>query len=184
MSENTSEVKKVKKLKPNIIDLLIVVAVIAAIVGIAFRKGDGNEVIESHLAKKDSGYAELTFVVADVNKDSYDAFSEGDEFKANNFGGCSAGVLQEISEAEAAVSYVSAEDGSIVRVTAPLKDANDLSSFDRVGFSGVLKSEGTYDDEGYFMLDGKHPVMPGSELVLADRDVIVTVTVVGVAKAD
>ena len=184
MSEHTSEVKTPKKFKPNIIDFLVVIAVIAAIAGVAIRAGIVDDAIESAVENDTPDeYALLTFVVNNVNVDSYGAFMPGDEFKAANYSMCSVGVLQEKSDISPAVMYITAADGSVISVASPPKDENDPDSFDRVDFSGVIKSAGSFDEEGYFLLDGTHAICPGSQISLVDKDVVVTVTVVDVKKA-
>jgi len=182
MNQVQNEVKKPKKFRPNIIDFLVVIAIIAAIAGIVIRSGFAKEVAES-VVEQNTPVEEvyISFLIRDINKDSGSAFVENAEFKAANFYYTDLGYLEK-AEVTRADYYFENRYGEMIKTKAPLADENDPESYKDIDVRGTLVSKGKFDENGFFLLDGIYPITPGTDIRLANKDIDVMVTVIDVNK--
>lgn len=175
MSENTA--KKANKLKPNIIDLLIVVIVLGALAGIALRMG----VVDKVIANSSIEPARISFLVQDINSDSYNYFNAGDAFYSDTHK-CYLGYLEEKPYDLPAEAYIAGADGSLVKTYSPT-DPDDPSKSSRIDVRGKIIGSGVFSDEG-FLLGGTTYIAPGSKLTIKSTNITVSITVTDVERVN
>ncbi|MBQ8552451.1 MAG: DUF4330 family protein [Clostridia bacterium] len=175
MSENT--VKKVRRFKPNIIDLLIVVVVLGAIAGIALRMG----VVEKVVANSSIEPARISFLVQDINSDSYNYFNVGDEFYSDTHK-CYFGRLEEKPYDLPAEAFIAGADGSLLKAYSPT-DPDDPSKSSRIDVRGKVISSGVFSSEG-FLLGGTTYIAPGSKITVKSSNITVSITVTDIEKVN
>lgn len=184
MNENNTTVEnKPKKLKPNIIDFLIVIAILAAAAGILLRTGIMDDAIDSLAAGR--GQVEkvrIKFLIQDINRDSYDYFIVGDRYLASSLKNCDAGELEYVDPMQPAEAYINTISGEIIKTTSPLLDPGDPMSFTRIDVTGAIVCEGIYDKDGYFLMDGEHSVTPGSVIRITSKNIDVALTVMDIER--
>jgi len=176
--------KKVRKFKPNIIDALLVIAVIAAVFGIAVRQRWIS--IDMFVDKEAAATApienvRISFVIDDISKSSYEGFDIGDVFLAASLYYQEFGTLEEITMTRAE-DYDENSKGEIVKNYAPLLDEADDESYGRIDVKGTVISSGSYDEHGFFELGGIYCIMPGTQIRIVDRDLDVNITVTNIER--
>ncbi len=172
---NESSAKKSKKFKPNIIDLLIVVAVLGALVGIALRTGIVEKVITNNSAEP----ARISFLVQDISSDSYNYFIPGDVFYSDTHK-CYFGILEEKPYDLPAEMFIEGADGKLIKSYSPA-DPDDPTKSERIDARGEVTSSGVFSDEG-FLLGGTTYIAPGSRLIIESKNITVSIMVTGVEK--
>lgn len=145
-----------KKARFNVIDLLIILALIAVAVGILLR----YNITDKLGVKADSIEVELTFRISDMRASSRDCFKVGDRFTWET-NGASLGELTSI-EFKAAEAVVELADGS----------AALTYSETRIDAFGTLRVSGTMTDEG-FMLGGTQFISPGKDVAMNNGKIYV-----------
>ena len=157
---------KTGRLKPNIIDFLIVIVVIGAIAGIFMRTGVVEQVVINNSLEK----ARVTFLIQDINEASGNYFHIGDRFYATTYA-TDMGPLEsaQIMPAEA---YISTIDGQMIQT---------FSNNKRIDVRGTFVVEGRFGDEG-FLLSGVNYIAPGSTLHIQSKYIDVNMTVMDIAK--
>lgn len=168
--------KKGGKLRPNVIDFLIVIVIIGAVCGIALRGG----VVEKIATNTSSEQARIHFLVEDISGTSYDAFVPGDDFYSKNHG-CYLGKLENPSQMPAEKLIPTLEGGMSASVS-PAIDVNDPNSDSyRVDVRGELVGSGVFSEEG-FLVNGSTYIAPGSEFTMESKNVSVTAVIVKIEK--
>ncbi len=171
MSENTSS-KKTNKLKPNIIDFLLVVVIIGAIAGIALRTGIVDKVVNNTSIEP----ARISFAVYDISNSSFDYFIAGDNFYSDTHGYL--GYLETKPIEQAAESYIEGVDGQLVKAISP-SDPENPNRHDRIDVKGNLIGSGVFTEEG-FLLGGTNYIAPGSKIIMESKNITVSVTITNI----
>ena len=168
MSDTNMKAKKTNKLKPNIIDFLIVIILIGAVVGIVMRMGVVDKIVTgNHLEK-----AQISFIIRDINDESETCFNQGDVFynRTNKY---VIGTL-EASTPRLAEKYAEDASGRLIKTT---------SSENRIDVLGTLVGEGIFTEKGFF-IDGVNYIAPGSEILFDSTNIIGTLTVTDIRPVD
>ncbi len=173
MNENTT--KKTRKFKPNIIDLLIVVAVLGALAGIALRTG----IVEKVITNSSVESARISFLVQDISSDSYNYFIPGDVFYSDTHK-CYFGTLEEKPYDLPAEMFIEGADGKLIKSYSPA-DPDDPTRSERIDVRGKVLSSGVFSDEG-FLLGGTTYIAPGSKLIVESKNITASIMVTGVEK--
>ncbi len=179
---NEESIKKVRKFKPNIIDALLVLAIIAAIAGIAIRSGIAEKVTET--VKEYNTPMEkvkISFTVSDINRASFETFTPGDVFRAASMYYEQFGVLETVEMAPAE-KYVENVHGQIVKSYSPLTDPDVPDSYARIDVSGTFTSADGKFENGIFKLNGIYDVIPGLEIRIVDKDIDVNIKITNVER--
>ena len=165
MSENAkTATKKAGKIKPNIIDFIIIIAVIAAIIGIAVRSGVVEEVtLNSHRQT-----ARVSFFVSNISESSGGYFSNGDVFYSSTHQ-CDFGVLEQFRTMPAE-DYIVNEYGVLQK---------KILSGGRTDVEGTMLCEGVFTEDGFF-LEGSNYIAPNSSITVKSKSITVTLTVMDI----
>ncbi len=160
MNENTNvKIKKTKGFKPNIIDFLVVVAIIAVIAGIASRAILKYSSTDDKNASLTFESARVSFRLADVGDSTAEYFNNGDEFFSISHESMF-GTLETFQTNPAEI-YVADQEGILHKQEA----IND-----RVDMTGTFISEGVFTEDG-FMLQGGGYLIPNSEVYVKSASV-------------
>ncbi len=149
-----------KKVRFNVIDLLIILAFIAIAAGILLR----YNVADRLGVRADSVEVEMTFRVSDMRATSADFFKVGDTFVWDSLD-VTLGELTEI-EFKPAESIVEKLDG-----TAAISYSET-----RIDGFGTLRAKGTMTDEG-FMLEGTQFISPGKDVPMKNGRIYVVAVI-------
>ena len=169
MNENKKPVtKKARKIKPNIIDFIILIALIGAIIGIAIRAG----VVEKVTAGSNFESAQITFLISGVSESTGKCFGNGDVFYSNTHG-CSFGTLEEYSLTPAEI-YTADELGVLHKVYL----AEELGMSD---VRGTMICSGVFTADGFF-LGGSNFIAPNSTVAVKSADVEVNILIIDIEK--
>ena len=168
MSENIAA-KKPNKLKPNIIDFLLVVVIIGAIAGMALRAGIVDKVVNNTNIEP----ARISFAVYNINNDSFNYFIAGDNFYSDTYGYL--GYLEAKPIEQAAESYIEGADGQLIKVISP-SDPENPNRHDRIDVKGNLIGSGVFTEEG-FLLGGTNYIAPGSKIIIESKNITVSVII-------
>ena len=133
-----------KKLRFNILDLLIVAVVIICIAGVLLRGG-----AETTDPKLETQTAIVTYKISNIQSASQHCFQEGDRIYSQTLD-CDMGYLVGKVSVTPAVSYVE-DDGVIIKVE---------SVSDRIDLVGQFKCEGKMSESG-FSIGGSQYIAPG-----------------------
>lgn len=133
-----------KKFKFNLIDFMIVIAVIAVIVVIAFRSG----AVDSFTNTAKGKTIAYEIKVGDVQKESYNYINVGDKIYSEETDAYLGTVVDKVSEP--AKAYIVTTEGKIVKTEQP----------GRVDIYLTVEAKGTVD-EGGCKIDGKFFVAAG-----------------------
>lgn len=172
MSEANVQKNGKRKLRPNIIDLLIVVAVIGAVIGIALRAGVVEKVVNNINVEP----ARITFMVYDINNDSFDYFNAGDAFFSDTHGYL--GTLEAKPLEMAAEAYIAGIDGTLIKTQSP-GDLYDPTKNGRIDVKGSILASGFFSEDG-FLLGGTNYIAPGSKVKMNSKNISVTATVINI----
>ncbi len=140
--------KSDSRVRFNVVDLVIIVAILACIAGIYLRYNFGEQYGVEH----ELGQYEITFEVQNVRYTSADAFSEGDAVYLKTQGKLLGTVLGIDSTTPSEMIYTDLS-GNIRQVYYPENS--------RIDMVGRLLVSGTMTDRG-FMLDGNTFLAPGA----------------------
>ena len=152
-----------KKSRFNIIDLLIIIVIIAAVATVAVRLDLADKIVQA--TAEDS--ARVTITVFSIDQAAVGAVSEGDElvWEQENCDFCS--ILHK--EVANAVKYNTVEDGSYVKTTDP----------ERYDLTLTVDTKGTFTEEGY-MLGGKSYLAAGKTVTFHNGKTALTSLVISV----
>lgn len=152
-----------KKSRFNIIDLLIIIVIIAAVATVAVRLDLADKIVQA--TAEDS--ARVTITVFSIDQAAVGAVSEGDELvwvqENCDFGSI---VHKEVANA---VKYNTVEDGSYVKTTDP----------ERYDLTLTVDTKGTFTKEGY-MLGGKSYLAAGKTVTFHNGKTALTSLVISV----
>ena len=147
----------------NVLDFIILAAVLAVIVGICWRFNLADRIG----VKADRDTVEIAFLIQEVKETSAEALVIGDEFRwvANDM------TIGELKSKEVfyAEAFVENDKGELV------KTYNDT----RRDIRGVITAKGVLSDSG-FMLGGTQYLAPGKTLVVKSKDILVTMTITNI----
>ncbi len=167
MSEKSIK-KKSAGLRLNILDFLIILAVLGALIGIAARFGILEKVTTGSRLEK----AEISFLVQDIKDTSADYFRAGEIFY-NHTHSCVLGELKEITSIMPAEGYISNQNGTLVKTH---------STAGRIDVRGVITGEGLFSDEG-FLLGGTSYLAPNQSVFIQSPGISVSVTITAIEPA-
>jgi len=151
------------KIRFNIIDFMIIIAVIGCVVGVALR----YNVMDRIGLSSTTNVVEIDFEIFSIRPTSFDAMVKGDTFywKQNNM---EIGVLKEAQSHYSEVFMVN-DDLELVKT---FRD-------DRYDVQGTFTASGSMTDSG-FMLGGTQFIAPGKQLTVYSKNIEVTLTVTAV----
>ncbi len=162
--------KSTKSFKPNIIDFLVVVVIVAVIAGVAARA-----ILK--YSSPDAGNSELTFEsvrvsfrLADISESTAEYFNNGDEFFSISHESVF-GTLETFQTNPAEI-YVADQEGILHKQEA----IND-----RVDMTGTFISEGVFTEDG-FMLQGDGYLIPNSEVYVKSASVTAYILITDVER--
>jgi len=165
MKDNNRE--KEKKVKFNIIDLLIIVFIILSAVGIFLRYNLADEI--NFNATGDT--FEIEFAILNIQEASQDYIISGEKFHINT-DSIEIGTIKEILEVRnPALFYDFDKFGNITKTEAP----------GRIDVRGVMISNGRTTDDG-FMINGNSFVAPNKEFYVHTGKWEGQITVISVTK--
>ena len=166
MSENTKATGvKAKKIKPNIIDFIIIIAVIAAIIGITIRTG----VVEQVTINNNLERARVSFLISGISETSEEYIKNGDVFYSNTHK-CTFGTLEQ-NWSLPAETYTVDEYGVLHKTQINAK--SDVR--------GTMLCIGVFTADGFF-LGGSNYIAPGSSVNVKSANIVVTLTVLDIEK--
>lgn len=167
MSENTkSTAKKARKIKPNVIDFIILIALIGAIIGIAIRSG----VVEKVTINNSLESARVTFLISGVSESTGEYFSNGDEFYSSTHNS-NFGTLEQFWTNPAEI-YTADENGVLKKT--PL-------AVDMIDVRGTMICTGVFTADGFF-LGGSNFIAPNSPVTVKSADVEVNILIMDIEK--
>ena len=167
MSEKT-EKKTRAKLKPNVIDFLIVLVIIGAVVGIALRSGAVSEIVRSDELET----AQVSFLILDINDNSGNYFNVGDSFRSTAYEQ-ELGVIDSV-QFMPAEAFITSEDGRLIKT---------YSNNGRIDVRGTMSSKGMFSEVG-FLLGGNQYIAPGNTLHVQSKYMDVSLTITDIVKAE
>jgi len=135
-----------KKFRFNLIDFLIVIAIIAVIVVIAFRSG----IVKDFTSTAKGKTIVYEIKVGDVQEESFDYIDVGDKIYNNETDACVGTVTEK--RKEPSEIYVVTSNGEIVKTVQP----------GRADIYLTVEAKGTVDDGGC-KVDGKFFVASGKQ---------------------
>ena len=175
-----TEVKKTKRFwhRGNVLDIAILLIVIASIVSIGYRYYQTREGVSDEQLRT----AELTLTAQAVEPGVINALTQGNVVYLKNTGEV-LGTLEKHPQAtgscpvefHAASVIMTDEHGNYVQASMPDGTLLDLTA--------VIKSRGTVDEEGVFLLDGRYAVVPGQRISVYTERVSMVLTVTQVRTA-
>jgi len=153
------------KKKFNIIDLVLILAVVAVIAGVAVRSGFTDKFSQ----KLDDGHIEYEFIINSIKATSADRFESGTKIYSQT-------TQKEIGEilsvtTRSAEAYIELPSGEIVKTYIP----------DRIDVIGKAKVKGNLDSDGRCMLDGTTHIAAGKNIFARTSDITFMFTVEGVS---
>lgn len=164
MPENIKPQKS--RLRLNIIDFLLIIAVLGALIGIAVRAG----VVERVTNQANLETAKVSFLIQDIQESSADYFGIGDEFRSLTHN-CVFGKL-ESRQFMPAEAFIADSRGTLIKTH---------SANNRIDVRGVISCSGTFTDEG-FLLAGTSFIAPNSGIRIQSPSIDVYITVIDIAK--
>jgi len=150
--------KKKKRTKFNIIDFIIIVAVVLVIVGVVLRYRLADKMEGESVGVE----AEISFIVPKIKEEAVSAFKIGDEFYID---GVKIGVLQSFTK-DFAETYVENENAELVLTYCE----------DRYDVRGVILSNGVLTEGGY-MASGTKFLAPGYDDPVKSKNIKCTMII-------
>lgn len=152
------------KKKFNIIDVVLILALLAVIAGVAVRSGFADKFNQ----KLDDGHIEYEFIINSIKATSAERFTEGTKIYSQT-------TQKEIGEilsvtTRGAEAYIELPDGEIVKTVIP----------DRIDVIGKARVKGNLDGDGRCMLDGTTHIAAGKNIFARTEDITFMFTVEGV----
>ena len=155
-------VKDNKKLRFNVVDLIIVLFMALAVVGIFRRYNIADQL---NLAAFGETF-EVEFVVRNIMRGTEHYLQAGETFHIT-IESIPIGVVEEIWDVRDAVEYVQTVEGDILRSSLP----------NRVDVTGIMISSGRTTRDGNIMINGNAFITTGSQFFIhtGRREVQITV---------
>ncbi|MBR6559235.1 MAG: DUF4330 domain-containing protein [Clostridia bacterium] len=151
--------KKNRLFRFNVIDAVIILVILCAVGSIFVRYNlEENISISGH-----SESVEIKFLITSLDHSSSDSFKEGDSvfFSSNSK---LIGTLTSEKTIIPAEIMLTLSDGSVVKSESPGAEKVDLR--------GSILSNGVFDEDGSFMLDGNTFIAPGMKISLYTENII------------
>ena len=169
MNENTAKPAK-KKLKPNVIDLIIVLVILGTILSMLFRQEEVVNVIVQEERSLES--AQISFLILDINDNSGNYFNIGDNFY-------SPALVMDVGKLSSvqimpAEAFIADENGQLNKT---------YSSNGRIDVRGTIDCQGLFSEEG-FLLGGSMYLAPGSSVHVQSPGIDVTFTITDITKME
>ncbi|MCL2773166.1 MAG: DUF4330 domain-containing protein [Oscillospiraceae bacterium] len=171
--KNVKDIKEVKdrggrKAGFNIIDILIVLFIILAAVGIVMRYNLADKVNLNANGDK----FEVEFLIENIQKASEDYLTAGTPFYINT-DSTQIGEIKEILDVRDAVQYVPDVDGNIIKSELP----------GRIDVTGMITCSGRTTKDGY-MINGNSFAAPGKQYTVHTGKLTVTITIMSITKVN
>ena len=165
--EQKKERKPSSRIRFNIIDLVIVIALLACVAGVYLRYNFGEQYgVEHELAQY-----EITFEVTNIRYTSVDAFPEGDAVYLKNGGKYMGSIIGIDSTTPSEMVYTDLS-GNIIQIYYPENSRIDLV--------GRLLASGTMTAGG-FMLDGNTHLAAGTSYAVQTPHIDVTLVITDIS---
>lgn len=161
--------KNAARIRFNIVDLVLIIAVLACLVGVYLRYNVSEQFGVNH----ELGEYVLSFEIKDIRYTSADAFPEGDTFYLDEKDVILGTVIAIDSTSPSEVIYADSK-GDYKTIYYP-EDS-------RIDLTGRLLSEGMMTDRGY-MLAGNTYIAPGQTYYVETPHINVGITVTGIEPA-
>ncbi len=155
--------ERTKKLKFNLLDVIIIIVAIALITGLVIRFNLADRIINSEQQ------ARVTFLVSGIRTDTVDeSLLEGDIFYCKKFNG-QFGELIDRDQFKVSPAKQLLDNEQGIAVESKLDYRSDVV--------GYIKATGRFDDERGFLADGVNQIAPGGEYEIhsSHRSMIITV---------
>lgn len=162
--------KNAARIRFNIVDLVLIIAVLACLVGVYLRYNISEQFGVNH----EMGEYVLSFEIKNIRYTSADAFPEGDTFFLNGDDTVLGTVIAIDSTSPSEVIYTDSR-GDYKTIYYP-EDS-------RIDMTGRLLSEGMMTDRGY-MLAGNTYLAPGQTYYVETPHINVSVTITGIEPAE
>lgn len=166
MAKTEKTTKSASRVRFNIVDLVLIIAVLACLCGVYLR----YNLSDAFGAKTEMGEYVLSFEIASIRYTSADAFPEGDKFFLEGKDDVLGEVLGIDSTSPAEYVYTD-NSGNYKTIYYP-EDS-------RIDVSGRLRSIGMMTDRGY-MLGGNIHIAPGQTYYIESPRINVNVTITGI----
>ena len=144
-------VKENKRLKFNIIDVIIILFVILAVIGIIRRYDIADEINFNATGES----FDIEFFVHDILKGTEEYLQAGEKFYIT-IDSIELGTVTEILDVRDTVTYVETVGGDIYTSFLP----------ERVDVTGIMRSTGRTTREGNVMINGNSFVAPGTSFFI------------------
>ena len=153
----------------NIIDLLIVLFIVLAAVGIVMRYKLADKVNLNATGDK----FEIEFMIENIQKASEDYLTAGTPFYINT-DSIKIGEIKEILDVRDAVHILSDLNGNVIKSELP----------GRIDVTGVMTCYGRTVKEGGYMLNGNSFVAPGKMYLVHTGKLSVNITIMNIEKVN
>lgn len=164
---NTVFAGEKKKRRFNIIDLLIILALVAVVAAIGFR----YNLVEKIGVKSEEDTVVISFLIQDIKETSADALVLGDMFywEVNKM------LIGELisKKPSFAEAFIENNEGILVKLY-------NENSYD---VRGEIKAKGKIKDDG-FMLGGTQFLAPGKILYVESKNIMVNITITNITPTD
>ncbi|MBQ9920997.1 MAG: DUF4330 family protein [Clostridia bacterium] len=140
----------------NIIDAVLILAVLAVFASVFIRSGFA----EKHSEKVEGGMLEYEFVINSLKQTSGKRFEVGDKFIMQG-SELVVGEITEVSVTDRAEGYIELPTGEIVRTEIP----------DRIDIKGKAKVKGTVDSNGRCLMNGTMHIAAGKNIYAHTDDI-------------
>jgi len=158
----TDNEKKIRR-RFNIVDLLIILAVIAIVIGVALR----YNIADSIGLKSNKDTVTVSFLITDIKETSADAMVIGDKFYLQ-YNNLELGELMN-KKTSNTVSYIENDDGVLV------KAENNT----RFNVRGEIRATGKLTSDG-FMLGGTQYIAAGKDISVYSQHIMVSLLITGI----
>ena len=161
---------KTKKTRFNIIDLIIVLFIVLAAVGIFMRFNLAEEI---NLSAMNETYR-IEFLIGDIQEASQDFLTVGEKFYIDSASIEIGTIIEILDIRNPAPIYVPDINGDIKKSEAP----------GRIEVIGVIESKGRTNKEGNYMINGNMFVAPNKELFVHTGKIEGLIRVLDVTKVN
>ena len=178
------EAKAVKsKLRINVIDILIIVLALACIAAMVLRATVLKDIGKSSATEE---YI-VTFKASSLSSSQYEAIlnlSKEDSDTASRWvytdnGKTRFGELLKLGEQNTEKLFFTDTNGNVISLEYPQNDPDATWTV-----TGTIACNGTYTDDGGFLLNGKKFVASNTELDVYTSDCDFSITIINIQKAD
>jgi hypothetical protein len=162
-------VKENRKFRFNIIDLIIVLFMILAVIGIIIRYDIADDINFNASGET----FEIEFYVSDIRAGSEEFLQAGETFYIT-IDSIELGTVLRLTDVREAIVYLETSEGDIVQSFAP----------GRVDVTGIMRSTGRTTREGNIMLNGQSFVAPGAHFFVHTGKRECWITIMSIERVD